>query len=244
MNQPPPGDRHQQQQYPPPGQYAQQPPNWRPPGPPQKPPQIQDQIKRALATTRGKIIAIALVVAAITTIVVVAVVGSKVAFGDSGESYDLGHGVHITLDTPDGWKAATTTDDKGRGIVLQREGDPVSVDDAFTAVAKVNNDVSPDVALDVVIIRASECSDLEPDALESQGYSRRGAWMVTPSLPGRVDDYRSLTRSASRSSESCSGYTPIVVGMSGTETGTPSTAATDIVGQITDGEIITSVEIK
>ena len=182
--------------------------------------------------------------AAIVTIVVVAIAGSKVAFADSGESYDLGHGVHITIEAPNGWEVDSGTDGSTRHLILQREGNPVSSDEAFQGVSEIADGNAADVAVDAVVITADQCSDHEPDALESQAFARQGAWMVTPAVPGRTDDYRTLLRLAVRTAESCSGYTPGVVAASGTKTGTPSTAATDLVSKIADGQIITGLEIK
>ena len=248
MTQPqPPGDdrQHYRQPYPPPGAYAHQPPppNWGPPSP-QKPPAIQDEIRRALATTRGKIIALALVVAAIVTIVVVAVVGSKVAFADSGESYDLGHGVHVTVSPPDGWKAQSVSTSTGSHVLLTSEDSPLDADEALSAALDIIDGESADVAVNAVVVTSDLCSDNEPDYLETQGYSRAGDWMITPAIPGRKSDYRTMMNLAVRTAQSCSGYTLGAIGASGTKTGTPSTAATDLVSQIADGQIITNIEIK
>lgn len=245
----PPGDRQPQQpSYPPTGAYArQQPPNWGPPQPPQqpqKPTKIQDELRRALSTTRGKLIASALVVAAIATIVVVVVVGSKVAFGDSGESYDLGHGVHVTVSPPDGWQAQSVSTGTGSHVLLTSEDSPLDADEALSAALDIIDGESADVAVTAVVVTSDQCSDNEPDYLETQGYSRAGDWMITPALPGRKGDYRTMMSLAARTAQSCSGYTVGAIAASGTKTGTPSTAATDLVSRIADGQIITGLEIK
>ena len=250
MTQPSPGDdrRYQQQPpLPPTGAYAQQPPpNWgpQPPGQPQKPPKIQDQLRRGLATTRGKLIAIALVVAAIVTTTVVAVVGSKVAFADDSQAFDLGEGVHITVSVPDGWKAELTSNSDREFVVMQPEDTTLSASDARAGSSDLVNDNPPQFDITAVILQVASCSERAANSLEEDGLSRRGAWMVSEALPSKVDDYRMRIRTAFRTGESCSGYTVGAAGIEGDRTGEAGTAATDLVSQIADDQIITNIEIK
>lgn len=179
--------------------------------------------------------------AAIVTITVVAVVGSKVAFAD--DIYPIGDGVEVSVDVPDGWKALTAIDPQKSLILVpeseQRPGNEISqsVNELLDGDTDGIDSTQPLVA---VLVTSFPC-DRARSELGDDGV-RVDDWIESRTVSRSTGDFEYRTRVALHAPASCEGWSWGATAIDASVDSTPGTAGTDIVEQIARGKVVTRTE--